>query len=118
MNYTFKAKRLGNHWYLDIEHNDLYEIVLNEKIDRVLSKVSNDTVIINLYEVYSIADENTIFFDESDILRYLTTDDDFNLRFWIGDHEFYISSDLYYCLEMNYNVNFHKSMYTIDLCGI
>ena len=39
MNYRFKAKKLGSNWYLDVEHMDPIDILLNEKISRVFDKI-------------------------------------------------------------------------------
>ena len=58
---------------------------------------------------------NIVYFNENDIVRYLTTDDDFNIRFIINGHEFNISSDLYWALENQFNFNFHKTSYKIHV---
>jgi len=119
MNYKFTAKKLGQHWYLDINHDSPLDISLDEKIEKYFSLITNkDSLSFVLYEIHSIVDDNTIFFDEEDIVRYLTTNDYFTIRFWIRDHEFNISSDMYYLLEGQYNMNFHKNMYTIEICNI
>ena len=58
------------------------------------------------------------YFNEEDIIRYLTTDDDFDLHFVINNHEFTISSDLYWLLENQFNFNFHKASYRIHIYQI
>ena len=118
MNYKFTAKKLGQHWYLDINHESPLDITLDEKIEKYFNLFKKDTVSFILYEIHSIVDNNTIFFEEEDIVRYLTTNDYFLIRFWIRDHEFSISSDMYYLLEGQSNMNFHKTMYTIEICNI
>lgn len=119
MDYKFRARKLGNHWYLDIQHDSPLEIILCEKAERCFNLMTDsDEIYIYLNEVYTVVEQNTIFFKDDDIRRYLTTNDDFDLEFWIGDHQFYISSDLYYLLEGLFNCNFHKTLYTIELCSI
>ena len=115
MNYRFNIKRIGNHWYVDLNHNFLDEIALNRKCERVLNLISNnsDCLEINLIDTSSIINYNTVFFNEEDILRFFTTDDDFNIRFTVNDHEFSISSKLYSLIETDSNPNFHKYLYDL-----
>lgn len=118
MNYILKTKKLGNNWYLDIDHIDPDDIRLNEKICKVLTlldKNNNGELEIVLTESYSIVEENTIFINDEDLLSYFTTSDSINIRFSINDHEFYISDNLYNLLEYKFNPNFHKTVYTIDI---
>ena len=58
---------------------------------------------------------NIIYFNEEDIVRYLTTDDNFDIRFVVNEHEFLISSDVYWLLENQFNFNFHKTSYKIHI---
>lgn len=116
---SIKVKRVGNHWYPCITHSVGSFIGFCEKIDRYLSKLDSykfEELTIELNEVGVIFEgENIIYFNEQDIVRYLTTDDDFELRFMVNDHEFYIHSDLYWILEDLYNFNFHKNSYKISI---
>lgn len=114
---SIKVKRIGNHLYPDIEHFSGDQIQLDEKVEKVLSKFLHpDECEIVFYEQYDIvADFGVIQFDEQDIVRYLTTDDDFNMTFWIDNHRFIMSSDLYNLLEQQYNMNFHKTLYRIEI---
>lgn len=118
MNYTFRAKKLGSFWYLDVEHLDPYTILFNQKICRVFSKIDKNNIgelSIFLDECNTIIEPNTIFIKDEDLLRYFTTTDDFEIRFYIDDHEFSISADMYNLLESLYNTNFHKTLYTIHV---
>ena len=118
MNYRIRIKKLGNHWYPDIEHNDPYDLSLNDKIDRFLDffdKENSGELEVYLLETYSFIENNTILFNDDDILRYLTTADEFNLRFCVDDREFEISSNLISLLEYEYNPNFHKACYKIEI---
>lgn len=118
MNYTIKAKKLGRNWYLDVDHIDPSDILLNNKISKVfnlIDKNSSGELTIVLNECYSIIEPNTIFINDDDLLNYFTTTDDINIRFYINDHEFYISDCLYNLLECQFNPNFHKTVYTIEI---
>lgn len=120
---SIKILKVGNHLYPDINHSEAYEIQLSEKIERVLQKyisihqeLNGDSCEIVFYEQYDIiADRGILQFKEADIVKYLTTDDDFDLTFYIDDHEFTISSDLYSLLEQQFNFNFHKTLYRIEI---
>lgn len=117
MNAKITIKKIGNHWYPDIKHNDPTDIILDEKIEKVLSKYDkNNYGIVDLYfyEQCEILSKGTLQFDEKDMLYYLTTDDDFNLRIYIDDHQFYISAVLLSLLEYQYNFNFQSCLYRID----
>ena len=118
MNYRFKAKRLGNLWYLDINHLDPVDIAFNEKICKLFNlydKYNNGELELKLDEVYSIVYPNTVFFNDDDLLRYFTTADDFDIQFVTMDHCFSISSNMYNLIESQFNCNFHKTYYTIEI---
>ncbi|MBQ8132603.1 MAG: hypothetical protein IJ193_08940 [Bacilli bacterium] len=118
MNYRIRFKKLGSHWYPDIEHSDPYSLILDEKVEKCLNlfnKSKSGILDICFWETYTIIDDATIMFEDSDILRYLTTEDDFNLSFYIDDHKYLISSNLFYLLELDYNFNFHKTFYRIEI---
>ena len=118
MDYVITTKKLGNNWYLDIIHDNPTAIMFNKKISRFFSQVDvyNEGILqIYLTECHSIIPDNTIFINDLDILRYFTTSDNIDIRFSVYDHEFCISSDMYYLLEQNFNPNFHKYTYTIEI---
>lgn len=118
MDYKFTVKQLGNKWYLDMDHLDSKEISFNEKINKVFNlydKLKTGQLTIELVEMYSIMDENTIFINDEDLFRYWTTSDDFDIHFIVRDIEFSISSDMYESIEYNFNPNFHKTIYRIEI---
>ena len=112
-------KKIANHWYPCIPHEAGYLVGFDRKIDKYLSikDISKTEELTIEFEELGIiwGGLNIIYFNEEDIVRYLTTDDNFNLRFIINEHEFTISSDLYFMLESVYNFNFHKSSYKIHI---
>lgn len=119
---SFKLKKVGNHWYPSLEHNEGCLVGFNEKIDRVLDLIdfrNNQIEELNIdcEEAGLIWDDirDMIEFKENDICRYLTTDDNFDLTFIINNHEFQMSSDLYFWLEQVFNFNFHKENYIIHI---
>ena len=116
---SFKVKKIFNHWYPVIKHETGCINGFKEKIDRylnILDMSKSEELTIEFEELGVIfAGINIIYFNEEDIVRYLTTDDDFDLRFVINNHEFMISSDLYWLLEDQFNFNFHKTSYRIHI---
>ena len=118
MNCRIKAKKLGNKWYLDINHLDPIDIAFDDKICKVFTLYDTYNIgelEIELTETYSIVYNNTIFINDKDLLRYFTTSDDFDIRFTVRDHEFSISSNMYNLIESCFNPNFHKTYYTIEI---
>lgn len=114
-----KIKRLGNHWYLNVNHESLDEIALDEKIERmlfILDRSGEGEFLCTIYETGCILYSNTIQFSDDSLRRYFTTNDDFNIDFWIGDRSFQISSTLYSLLEYQYEFNFHDTLYCIKIC--
>lgn len=113
-----KVKKLANHWYPIIYHNNSSELQLDEKLEHVIQWLAKerDEIEIVFYEQYDVlANLGNLEFNEEDINRYMTTDDDFDLRFYIDGHCFLISSDLYSLLEQQYNFEFHKNIYRIEV---
>lgn len=111
-------KKLSNHWYPEIPHDFLDNIRLSEKIEKWLSFIDKDKdgyVKITLYEQDCYIEDSTLQFGDDSLCRYFTTNDDFDLDFWIGNRKFTISSSLYLLLENLYNFNFHDTTYNILL---
>lgn len=118
MDYTFTVKKLGNKWYLDIDHTDPFSILFNDKINKVftLCDIYNEHELeIALIESSGFIMDNNIFLNDEDLLKYFTTDESFEMRFLVKDHEFSISSDMYDLLEYQFNPNFHKTYYRIEI---
>jgi hypothetical protein len=116
---TIKVKRISNHWYPCIKHDLDYINGFNDKISKYLNCLDNfhtEELTFDFKEMGIIWDcENIICFNEEDIIRYLTTDEDFELRFTINGREFTIHSDLYTSLEEQFHFDFHKTTYLIDI---
>ena len=111
-------KKLGNHWYLDIPHDDPADLQLDDRLERFLSTLDpeNFGIVDRVYlvqENYTDNVENLIEFRDEDLLRYFTTDDDFLMIIYIGKHRFTISSRFYYLLEREFQFDFHQCMYKI-----
>lgn len=113
-----KIKKLANHWYPIVEHNNANEIQLDERVENILAWLAKDRdeIEIVFYEQYDIiADLGNFEFDEEDINRYMTTNDAFDMRFYVDGHEFLLSSDLYSLLEQQYEFDFHINLYRIEI---
>lgn len=111
-------KKIGNHWYPSIDHEDLEDIVLNSKVEKTLSfldknKIGSITLWIN--EQNTILYPNTIQFRDEDLNRYFTTNDEFDFIVYIGERTYPISSSLYSLLEELFNFNFHKMLYSCEI---
>jgi hypothetical protein len=112
-------KKIGNHWYPSIQHDCLDEICLDYKIERVLStldKTKSETITISINEQNTILYSNTIQFRDEDLNKYFTTNDDFDFIVYIGERTYPISSTLYSLLEELFNFNFHKTLYSCEIC--
>lgn len=114
-----KLIKVANHWYLDIPHDYNDCINFNKKIDKVFDKIDfigfrTLTLVISESETLSDS-KDKLFFNESDIYKYFTTDEYLDMRFSINNHEFSINSDLYWKLENTFNFNFHKKSYKISI---
>lgn len=117
MNATIVVKKVGNHWYPDINHDYPEDLILDEKIEKIFSMADKYQYgIINLYffEQREIIESGTLQFDETDMIRFLTTDDDLQVSFYINDHRFQVSSNLLALLESQYKFNFQDNFYRID----
>jgi len=115
---TFQIKKLGNHWYPDIEHFDPNDLSLDPKMEYFLdkidvSKIGNLTICL-LEQEDIITSKYIVQFEESDLVRYLTTSEDFYLTIYIKDHPFYITSELFTLLEEAFDLNFSQKVYTIQ----
>ena len=118
MDYTIVVKKLGNRWYLDVDHENPLDIAFNDKLCRVFNlydKYNQGQLYIVLVEEYSLIYYNTLFVNDEDVLRYFTTSDDFDMRFIVRDHEFTIPVSMYHIIEMEFNPNFHKTCYRLEI---
>lgn len=121
MNTQIEFKKLGNHWYPSIKHENLDDIQLSEKVERILNifastnEFNKEKISIWIIEQNTILCKNTIQFRDEDLNRYFTTNDDFDFIVYIGDRSFPISSTLYSLLEELFNFNFHKTLYACSI---
>lgn len=113
-------KKVGNHWYLDIEHDNPQDLILDPVLERFLSlrDFLNLGIIDNIYLVEQngfIEPEGLLQFTDEDLLRYFTTKDIFKMNIFISNHHFQISSNLYSLLENKYQLDFHISAYRLTV---
>lgn len=71
-----------------------------------------------LSENHTWVNENDIQFEDADIWKWLNTTNIFPVRMYIGDHKFEVSSLLMDLFEEQFNTNFHKTYYSIELYNI
>ena len=96
MNIILKVKKVGNHWYPNIAHDCYTDITLNDKVEKTLSildKNNYGTLEFLIYEIHSWTNEDVIQFNEKDLWTYINTSDQFDLTFYIRDHQFKVSSN-------------------------
>lgn len=114
-----KFQKLANHWYPCIKHSHPSDLMLNQKIERVLSfldKYKSGTVELVIIEQGMILeDTNIIQFDENDITRFFITDEYFDMKVYINNHEFKIPVSLYMLLEEIYHFDFHQNYFKIEI---
>lgn len=111
-------KKVGNHWYPNINHDFPDDLILDEKIEKVLSMVDKynyGIVTLYFFEQYEILGKGTLQFNERDMIKYLTTDEYVDVKFYINDHEYVISSTLLALLESQYKFDFQDNVYRIDI---
>lgn len=111
-------KKVGNHWYLDIPHSNPNDLRLDRRIEFVLNKLDkfNEGVVNNIWlyeQSMFIEPEGLIQFDDADLTRYFTTNDDFILNLYIDKYNFTISSNLYGLIELYYQLNLHELVYRV-----
>lgn len=121
MNIILKVKKIGNHWYPCIKHEMLDDISLNEKLERVLSyidKENTEELQFIIYEISSWTNNETVQFHDEDMWKWINTTDVFDMRFYINDHEYKISSTIIDLLEDQYKMCFYETLYSIELCSM
>lgn len=119
MNFLIKVKKLGNHWYPSLVHDDPMDLMLDPKMDKLLTLLDKnhlEELHFLLSEVHTWIEPNTIQFSDEDIWKWLNTTATFPIKMYIGDHEFEVSTLLLDLFEGQFNTNFHKTLYSINLC--
>ena len=95
MNFLIKVKRLGNHWYPSLRHEDPMDLMLDPKMEKLLTLLDKDgseELHFLLSEVHTWLEPNTIQFSDEDIWKWLNTTATFPIKMYIGDHEFEVST--------------------------
>ena len=112
-------RKLGNHWYLDIDHNDPRDLVLYDKVERVLDLI--DAYKFGHVSIYIVQQGIIIHtlglveFKDSEITRYISSDCPFNMTVKIDGHDFIISSKILKLIEANYDVDIARDIYRLML---
>ena len=117
---TLTFKKLGNHWYLDIPHDNPEDLVLDRRIELMLNRLDvwKEGIITNISLICQrtfIDSEGLIQFDDADLFRYFTTNDDFTMALYINGHKWSISSKLYFLIEQKYKLDLHELVYKISI---
>ena len=117
---TLTFKKLGNHWYLDIPHDNPEDLVLDRRIELMLNSLDVwiEGIVTNISLICQsglIDSEGLIQFDDNDLLRYFTTNDDFIMALYINGHKLSISSRLYFLIEQRYKLDLHELVYKISI---
>jgi hypothetical protein len=95
------------------------DLMLDPKMDRLLTfldKNNSEELHFLLSEVHTWLEPNTIQFRDEDIWKWLNTTASFPVTVYVGDHEFEVSTLLLDLFEEQFNTNFHKTLYSINLC--
>ncbi len=112
-------KKVGNHWYLDIDHDNPQDLLLDPILEKYIGGLDKfkSGVVDNIYLEQSefFCPNRILQFLDSDLLRYFTTKDKFQMTIFINNHKFKISSSLYTILENKYQLDFHTLMYQITI---
>ena len=97
------------------------DLILDKKMEKLLTLLDKNNLgelKFLLSENYTWVEKNCIQFDDDDIWKWLNTTAIFPIKVYIADHEFEVSSLLLDLFENQFNTNFHKTYYRIELCDI
>ena len=112
-------KKVANHWYVALNHDDPYSVILPERTERIvylLDKYKTGKVSLYLMEQQSIIHENTILFRDEDIDTYFANGEDMdNFLITIGNIQFEIYPEMYTLLEEQYHLEFYKTLYSCQV---
>ncbi len=115
-----KFIRVGSHrWVPDIDSAEIGELALDPRMERFLDHLDkfNDGVLY-VYFVEQrdiVLKEGLLQFSEESILRFMTTNDDFQMDIFVEDHAFKLSSILFMRLEQACGFNFCENIYRIEV---
>ena len=71
-----------------------------------------------IYEVHTWLNETTIQFNDEDMWRWINTADAFDLRIYLHDYEYTVSSSIIDLLEDQYSMAFYNTLYSIELSSM
>lgn len=111
-------RKVGNHWYPCVNHLFPEQIKLDFSIENYfnqLNKLQLEKISICFSEACYCDEENIIQFEETDILKYLTSDEIFDIRFYVDNNSFKVSSNLFLLLENEFDFAFNETVYTLEL---
>lgn len=94
------------------------DLILDSKMERICTLLDKENIgelKFLLSENHSWIDQNAIQFEDEDIWKWLNTTAIFPVHMYIGDHMFEISTLLMDLFEEQFNTNFHKTFYRIEL---
>ena len=97
------------------------DLILDRKMEKLctrLDKSNTGQLTFLLAENHSWTTKNDIQFEDADIWKWLNSTAVFPVRMYIGDHQFEVSTLLMDLFEEQFNTNFHKTYYSIELCDI
>lgn len=95
--------------------------MFDEKTERYLDLLDRrrgnfEEIIVELEDVGVIVDGiNVLYFDEPDVLRFVTTNDDFYMHVTINNHKFTIHSDFYHLIDEYFSFNRYDEFYRLHL---
>ena len=117
---TLTIKKVGNHWYPNLDHNLGTDLSLGEAIENKLNELSiamcTDKLTFIIEEVPWIINESEIIYiNEEDLTRYYITDDYFPMRFIVNNQEYSIEMSAYDLIITDLDLKFHTDLYQIKL---
>ena len=121
MNILLKVKKIGNHWYPNLKHDNLDDLSIDEKFEKILTildKENKGELEFLIYEVHTWLNETTIEFNDEDMWRWINTADAFDLRIYLHDYEYTVSSSIIDLLEDQYSMAFYNTLYSIELSSM
>lgn len=117
----FRIKRIGNHWYPSLDHTYLATPMFCKKAERYFNMLDKhrgefEELIVELNETgIIVGTQDVLFFNDEDVTRFVTTDDDFYMRVAFNNHEFLIHSDLYQLLDSYFEFNRYDEYYRLSV---
>lgn len=104
-------KRIGNHWYPSLKHDNPEDLMLDDQLEILLdsqydSKYGEITVYMCEMLYSDIQDdENTwIVFDKEDYERYSSTEDCFDVHFTYKDRRYSVRSKILDAVQTEYQI--------------